>query len=115
MTRPSVIAALIALSLAGTACNTPPSSATNDRLAAPEAFDNQVARQAYVDNQYDKFLKGGRAPDENAARAMAGLEWDTYARRRAQSDNDSRVRWSSDTRAKIEQRTFEEELREMGY
>lgn len=46
---------------------------------------------------------------------MAGLEWDTYARRRAQSDNDSRVRWSSDTRAKIEQRTFEEKLREMGY
>lgn len=115
MTRPLVIVALITLSLAGTACNTPPSSATNDRLAAPGAFDHQLARQAYVDNQYDKFLKGGRATDENAARAMAGLEWDTYARRQSQSNNDGRVRWSSDSRAKIEQRVFEEKLREMGY
>lgn len=115
MTRPSVMVALVVLSLAGTACNTASSSASNDRLAAPSAFDQQQARQAYVDSQYDKFLKGGRAPDENAARAMAGLEWDTYARRRAQSDNDGRVRWSSDSRAKIEQRVFEEKLREMGY
>ena len=115
MTRPLVIVALVTLSLAGTACNTSSSSAANDRLAAPGAFDHQQARQAYVDNQYDKFLKGGRAPDENAARAMAGLEWDTYARRQAQGNNDGQVRWSSDTRAKIEQRVFEEKLREMGY
>lgn len=114
MTRPLVMTALVALLLIGSACNTPSASNT-ERRQAVTPFEQQQARQAYVDSQYDKFLKGGRAPDENAARAMAALEWDTYARRQTQSDNDGRVRWSTDTRAKNEQRAFEQKLRDMGY
>jgi len=113
MTRPLVIAAWVAFALAGTACHTRP-SATRDYERTPTAFDHQEARQSYVDNHYDKYLQGGRAPDEKAARAMAGLEWDAHARRNHERNNES-ARWSTNDRAKAEQRAFEEKLRDLGY
>lgn len=105
----------VALMLTGSACNTP--SANNaERRQAVTPFEQQQARQSYVDSQYNKFLKGGRTQDETAARALAGLEWDTHARRQSESrDATDRVRWANDTRAKNEQRAFERKLHDMGY
>lgn len=113
MTRPLVITALVALTLAGTACHRS-SSASSNYERMPTAFDHQESRQSYVDGHYKKYLEGGRAPDEKAARAMAGLEWDTHARRNNDRNNET-VRWSTADRAKAEQRAFEGKLRELGY
>jgi hypothetical protein len=112
MARLLVMVICVALAFAGTACHGPP-SATRDRQT-PTPFEQQQARAAYINSHYEKYLQGGRTTDKKIARAMAALEWDNHARRNWERNSET-VQWSSDTRAKTEQRAFEQKLREMGY
>lgn len=80
----------------------------------PTAFDSQNARKTYVDDNYRKYLDSGRASDENAAKALAGLDWDSHERR-AKASDDVNVSWSSESAAKREQEKFESDLRKLGY
>jgi hypothetical protein len=103
--------ALALLLVAG--CHGPVNEART-RRETPAAFDRTQARADYVNGNYEKYLKGGKAQDEGAARALAGLEWDQHVRRNQDRAGDT-VTWRSDSKARTEQRVFEEKLRELSY
>ncbi|MFZ9681793.1 MAG: hypothetical protein ACO3DQ_01105 [Cephaloticoccus sp.] len=113
MTRPLVVLGSVLALLLGAGCHGPANEARTLR-ETPGIWDRTQARANYVDGNYEKYLKGGRAQDESAARALAGLEWDQHARRNQDRAAET-VTWRSDSKARTEQRGFEERLREMGY
>ncbi|MCF7688147.1 MAG: hypothetical protein K9M98_13375 [Cephaloticoccus sp.] len=84
-----------------------------DRPAnVPTAFEQQQARDSYIESHYEQHLKAGRVANADEARALAAHDWEAYERHRSGQDA-STVRWSSADAAKREQRKFEQELAEM--